>query len=101
MTTAEFYTSLIDGEKTLLHFSAVWCTPCRLMEPSMAAFLGDNPSIRYIKIDIDDHDSKDIIEEFAVKSIPTVVSFEGRKKVKTVTKAMNITQLEGMWELYD
>jgi len=101
MTTAEFYESLIDGERTILHFSAEWCTPCRLMGPSIAAFLGDNPAIRYVKIDIDDQDNKDIIGEFAVKSIPTVISFEGRKKVKTVTKAMNKTQLEGMWELYD
>jgi thiol-disulfide isomerase/thioredoxin len=101
MTTAEFYASLVDGEKTLLHFSAVWCTPCRLMEPSMAAFLGDNPTVNYIKIDIDNEINKDIIGEFAVKSIPTVVSFEGRKKVKTITKAMNRTQLEAMWELYD
>lgn len=99
MRTAEFYESLIDGEKVLLHFSAVWCTPCRLMEPSMAEFLGDNPDIRYLKIDVDDKSYADLLGEFSVRSVPTIISFEGRKKVKSVTGAKSKSELEDMWQL--
>jgi thioredoxin 1 len=98
MRTAEFFESLIDGERTLLHFSADWCTPCRLMEPYMAQFLGDNPNIRYIKINIDEKGNSDLVGEFAVKSIPTIVVFEGRKKVNTVTGAKTKSELENLWQ---
>lgn len=101
MKAVEFFESLIDGEKTILHFSAVWCTPCRLMEPSMASFLGDNPNIRYIKVDVDDKSYSDLLGEFAIKSVPTIISFDGRSKIQTKTGALSKTQIEALWELYE
>ena len=101
MKSAEFFESLKDGEKTILHFSAVWCTPCRLMEPSMEEFLGENPSVRYIKVDVDDKSYTDLLEEFAVKSVPTIISFEGKHKVKVRTGALTKVMIESLWELYD
>lgn len=97
MKIADFFESLIDGEKTILHFSAVWCTPCRLMEPSMAAFLGDNPTVRYIKMDVDDNESSEMMREFAVRSVPTIISFDGRSKIKTEVRAINRSDIEDLW----
>jgi thioredoxin 1 len=99
MTPGEFFNNL-EG-KTLLHFTASWCTPCRLMEPYMAEFLGDNPKVNYIKIDVDDADNSEMVNEFAIKSVPTLFSFEGTQKVKYRTSALNKVQIESMWELYE
>lgn len=101
MRPVEFFESLIDEEKTLLHFSAAWCVPCKLMEPAMAEFLSDNPNVRYIKVDVDQMEFKELTEEFGVRSVPTIVSFDGKRKIHTKRGGQNKSQLEGMWETYD
>lgn len=54
----------------LLYFTALWCGPCKAFGPrikQVAADLG----ITLVKIDADEH--QDMIEEFGVMSIPTVI----------------------------
>ena len=38
----------------LYHFTADWCNPCKKLAPILEEFLGENPNIDYIKIDVDD-----------------------------------------------
>lgn len=101
MKPAEFYETLIDGEKTILHFSAVWCTPCRLMEPAMAEFLGDNQFIRYVKVDVDDRAYAELMGEFAVKTVPTIIAFDGRRKITSKHGALTKSMIESLWNTYD
>ena len=101
MTVTEFFETLKDGEKTMLHFSAAWCTPCRLMEPSLQQFLKENSDIKYVKIDVDDPNQMDMRNEFAIKSVPTIIAFSGRTRIQTRNSALNKTQLESLWNIYD
>jgi thioredoxin 1 len=101
MKSAEFFKSLKDGERTLLHFSASWCTPCKAMEPIMQEFLKEQPDVKYVKIDVDNAENADILAEFAVKSVPTIVSFYGKRKVNHRTSSLGKKQIEAMWELYE
>ena len=101
MKSAEFFKSLKDGERTLLHFSASWCTPCKAMEPTMQEFLKEQPDVKYVKIDVDNAENADILAEFAVKSVPTIVSFYGKRKVNHRTSSLGKKQIEAMWELYE
>jgi thioredoxin 1 len=101
MRPAEFFKSLVDGEKTLLHFSADWCQPCKLMQPVIDDLLVEKDNMRYVYINVDADINKEIVDEFAVKSVPTLVSFDGKRKINTKRGAQTKSQLEGMWELYD
>ena len=101
MKAAEFYENLKDGERALLHFSASWCAPCKAMEPSMEEFLKEQSNVKYVKIDVDDANNADIMGEFAVRSVPTIISFYGKRKVNHRSSALTKKQIEAMWELYE
>tara|TARA_R110002167_G_scaffold3485_1_gene17031 strand:- start:929 stop:1060 length:132 start_codon:yes stop_codon:yes gene_type:complete len=38
----------------LLHFTATWCGPCKLMAPMVKEVMRNNPDIEYEKVDIDE-----------------------------------------------
>lgn len=64
-----------DKGKFLLQFSAVWCGPCTALSPVIAK-VADSLNVGLQKIDIDNEDNKDIVSQFKIRSIPTVILFE-------------------------
>ena len=63
--------------KELIHFSATWCQPCKQMQPTLEAFLADNPDISYVKYDADKDVSK--FMENNITGVPAfVVNVEGK-----------------------
>lgn len=54
----------------LLYFTAKWCQPCKAFGPRIAQ-VSDDLGLTLVKIDADEH--LDMIEEFGVMSIPTVI----------------------------
>lgn len=38
----------------VIDFSATWCGPCRLMEPSFNAMAGKYTDVEFVKIDVDE-----------------------------------------------
>ncbi len=41
--------------REILHFSAEWCGPCKMMVPIIGKYLESNPGVKYTKIDIDEN----------------------------------------------
>lgn len=67
---------MIDGEKELVHITAVWCQPCQQMAPEIVRFTEKNPDIKYTKIDLDeDNDAyAKYSEKFGIQSVPTLLA---------------------------
>lgn len=55
----------------LIDFGAKWCAPCRSFEQVIEQIAPRYPQIVFGKIDIDEQ--KDLAEEFAVKTVPSVM----------------------------
>ena len=58
--------------KELLHFTAVWCNPCKQMAPVIDRFINDNPDIKYTKVDVDEQ--VDLVKEYRIQSVPTFIA---------------------------
>lgn len=54
----------------LLYFTATWCGPCKVFGPRLIE-LAEELQLNLVKIDADEH--QDVVEEFGVMSLPTVV----------------------------
>ena len=52
----------------LLHFTATWCGPCKLMAPMVKEVMRSSPDIEYEKIDIDER--PDIVAQVDTSAIP-------------------------------
>lgn len=58
----------------LVDFYAVWCGPCKMMHPVIDQLAQDNPNLKIIKVNVDNH--SDIARNYGVMSIPTLILFK-------------------------
>lgn len=63
---------------TIKHFTATWCQPCKHLTPVIDQLRGENPSVAYQKIDIDQN--SEVAQQYGVRAVPTII-FEKNGKV--------------------
>lgn len=74
-----------QSEITVYKFSASWCQPCRQMAPLIEKMKVQFPHV--VVVDCDIENDVALTREFAVQSVPTLVTRSGAKLVGTVTEA--------------
>lgn len=63
----------------LLHFTAEWCQPCKMMKPIIDQVINENPSIEYVAIDIDANPETAI--DYGVMSVPSFINLDDNDNV--------------------
>ncbi len=80
----EFKNGNFNEEKkeglVLVDFYATWCGPCKMMHPIIEEIGKENPNLKIIKIDVDQHE--DLAREYGIMSIPTILLFRDGNLVK-------------------
>jgi thioredoxin 1 len=75
------FNEIINSEKpTLVDFHAVWCGPCKMMNPIIEETkteLGDKATI--LKVDVDQN--RDAAIKYGVRSVPTLILFKNGEPV--------------------
>lgn len=81
----------------LVEFGAVWCAPCKRLEPEMEKLqtaLGNG--VRLGKIDVDE--SSDLTVQYNVMSVPTLILFVGGQERQRVTGFVPLPKLIDKFE---
>jgi len=78
----KFESDILQSEKpVLLEFSAVWCGPCKMLEPVMQELAGDwGDNVLVAKMDVDQ--SPQIAGSYNILSIPTTILFKGGEVIE-------------------
>jgi thioredoxin 1 len=75
------FQELVDGEiPVLVDFFAVWCGPCKMMQPILedtARQMGDR--VKIVKVDVDRNPLS--ASKFQVRGVPTLILFHKGKVV--------------------
>lgn len=85
LTIEQLNEKLNNNEKVLVDFFAPWCGPCKVLVPTLESIQDNYVGVEFVKIDVDQN--RDIAVEMGVRSVPTVVLFEGKKEVFRTTGA--------------
>ena len=70
-----------NGDKLLIDFFAEWCGPCLMLMPRLESFESQFPDVKFVKIDIDKN--REYVMELGVRSVPTIMIYDGSKVVET------------------
>ena len=74
---------LTSQEPVLVDFSAVWCGPCKLLDPIVEQLAKDwAGKIKVVKLDVDN--SPNIAMQFQVMGVPTLMLFVGGKSKERI-----------------
>ena len=78
--------------KVLVKFGAEWCGPCKALNSLIDHIKDDN---NVVSIDIDGTgDETDIVSEYGIRGIPTVILFENGVEKKRKAGAMSKKDLD-------
>lgn len=79
--TNENFASYRDGALPLVvDFWATWCAPCRAIAPYIAQ-LAEEYDGRVVIGKCDVEEAGDVVAEFGIRNIPTLLFFKGGKQV--------------------
>ena len=70
----------------VVDFWAQWCGPCKMMAPNFAAAAARMPQVRFVKVDSDQ--APDASARLRIRSIPTLVLFQGGEERARISGAM-------------
>jgi len=91
--TEDFKKEIEEGT-ILVDFFATWCGPCKMLGPVLESYAKQNPTLKILKVDIDNH--PELAREFAIMSVPTLMVFKEGNKVKKETGFRNTNELDDL-----
>jgi thioredoxin 1 len=85
VTEDTFQTEVLDSsEPVLVDFSAVWCGPCKMLDPIVKQLAGEwDGKVKVVKIDADQNPA--ILMQYSVLGIPTLLFFKGGEIKERIT----------------
>ena len=102
LTKENFQTEVIDSDvPVLVDFWATWCGPCRAVAPIIDELAAEyEGKLKVGKVDVDAE--QQLAGDFGVRSIPTLLIFNGGKLaeqlVGAVPKSQLVDKLQGILE---
>ncbi len=73
LTTEQFDAAITGSDIVVVDFWAPWCGPCRGFAPVFEQVAGENPDVKFVKINTDEEQA--LAGHFGIRSIPTLMIF--------------------------
>ena len=94
VTDANFDQEVVQSElPVLVDFWAIWCGPCKMVEPSVEALAKEyEGKLKVVKMDVDKNPA--VPTRYGIRSIPTLLLFKNGEVVDQIIGAVPKRMIE-------
>lgn len=94
VNNSQFYNKIRTSDKlVVMDFFATWCGPCKMLAPIFESLSNEmSDKVDFAQIDIDR--SLEVVEEYKIVSIPTMIIFKNGKEVQRIVGFVPKEQIE-------
>ena len=86
-----FETEVLNHKGTVIvDFYGTWCMPCKMLAPIVEKVVEDN-NFKLAKVDVDDNE--ELIRQFGIMSVPTLLIFKDGKQVNSVSGVVSESRI--------
>jgi thioredoxin 1 len=83
----------------LVDFTAVWCGPCRMLEPVVVQLSQDwDGKVKFVKLDVDDNST--LAVKYGVMGVPTLILFVNGSPVQRLSGYHPKDRILSLFESY-
>ncbi len=84
VNNSQFYNKIRTSDKlVVMDFFAAWCGPCKMLAPIFESLSNEmSDKVDFAQIDIDR--SLEVVEEYKIVSVPTMIIFKNGKEVQRI-----------------
>ncbi|HLF90598.1 MAG TPA: thioredoxin [Anaerolineales bacterium] len=95
-----FPNEVLQADKpVLVDFGAVWCGPCKMLDPVVEQLAGEwGNKVKVVKIDVDN--DPELAIQYQVLGVPTLILFVGGKPRERISGFKPKKQLQSKFEPY-
>lgn len=92
--TDEEFNKIIGGDKlTIVDFSAVWCMPCKMMQPVLEdASEKHKGEYNFYQVDVDS--AENLAARFDITAVPTIIAFKRGEVINKLSGYVPFDELE-------
>jgi thioredoxin 1 len=82
---SDFASQVISADlPVLVDFTAVWCGPCKMLEPIIEQLAHEwNGKVKIVKLDVDEN--ADLAMQYQVMGVPTLILFSNGQPLERMT----------------
>lgn len=85
LNSATFDAEVLQADQpVLVDFTAVWCGPCKMLDPVVAKLAEEwTGKVKVVKVDVDDN--QDLAMKYQVMGLPTLILFRNGKAIQRLS----------------
>jgi thioredoxin 1 len=84
----------INQGKVLLDFYATWCNPCKMVSKQLDLYEAEIADVTVVRIDIEKPENFKISQDYAIRSLPTLIYLEDGILINKALGTRNLQQIK-------
>ena len=87
-----------ENKLVIVDFSAVWCTPCKMIAPILEKIAYENNNIKIVNIDVDKNPR--VSNRYRISTIPNIKFFKNGKVIDEIVGFVPKEEIENTIKKY-